>query len=110
MAQPQATTDDKIQLWSDRVAAWKQSGLSQHAYCEQQQLIYSTFAYWRGRLKKLEACDNSDSGVNFLPVTLKQESAAALTLWINDRHSIAINPGFDPELLARVVQTVQRIA
>ena len=110
MALPQATTERKRQLWSDRIASWKQSGLSQRAYCEQHQLVDSTFAYWRGRLKKMQAGHEQSGKVNFLPVTLKQESRTALTLRINGRHSIEINPGLDCELLAKVVQAVQRIA
>jgi hypothetical protein len=110
MVQPQAITADKIQLWSDRIAAWRQSGLTQRAFCEQQQLAFSTFAYWRGRLKKSQACDASDGKVHFLPVSLRQENARALTLRINGRHSIEIKAGFDPDLLARVVRTLESIA
>ena len=110
MAQSQSSTDRNIQLWSDRIASWKQSGLAQRAYCEQQQLVYSTFAYWRGRLKKLQGGHELEGKVNFLPVTLKQESSVSLILRINDRHTLEINPGFDPDLLAKVVQAVQRIA
>ena len=110
MVQPQAITADKIQLWSDRIAAWKQSGLTQRAFCEQQQLAFSTFAYWRGRLKQLQSADDRDGKVHFLPVTFKQDNATALTLHINGRHSIEIKAGFDPDLLARVVRTLESIA
>ena len=91
MAQPQTSTERKTQLWSDRIASWKQSGLTQRAYCEQHQLDYSTFAYWRGRLKKLQTVQEEEGKVNFIPVTLKQKKPTVLTLRINDRHSIDIN-------------------
>jgi hypothetical protein len=110
MAQRQTTLQRKTQLWSERIASWKQGGLSQRAFCDQQQLAFSTFTYWRGRLKKLNSGDDSDGEVNFLPVRFKQECAAPLTLRINDRHSIEITAGFDPELLARVVRTLKSIA
>jgi hypothetical protein len=109
MAQRQTTVQRNTQLWSERIASWKQSGLSQRAFCDQQQLAFSTFTYWRGRLKQLQA-DQEDAGVTFLPVSLKRERRAALTLRINDRHSIEITAGFDPELLARVVRTLESIA
>ncbi|WP_419606009.1 IS66 family insertion sequence element accessory protein TnpA, partial [Thiolapillus sp.] len=32
-------------FWQLHIAAWQQSGLTQKAYCEQQELRYSTFGY-----------------------------------------------------------------
>ncbi len=64
------SSGDKQRFWSDRVAAWKDSGLSQQKYCEQEQLTYTTFIYWRGRLKQL-ADDGAAAGkVNFVPVII----------------------------------------
>ena len=109
MDDQRAGSGDKQQRWSDRIAAWKASGLSQRQYCDQHQLTYSTFVYWRGRLKRLNG-DNLASGkVSFLPVALKQADQATLTLRINDRHSIEIRPGFDPGLLGKVIQAVQQV-
>ena len=33
-------------FWQLHIAAWQQSGLTQKAYCEHQELRYSTFGYW----------------------------------------------------------------
>ncbi|HBE92779.1 MAG TPA: hypothetical protein DDW55_09715 [Gammaproteobacteria bacterium] len=105
----QTITERKRRLWSDRIASWRQSGLSQRAYCEQHQLALGTFAYWRGRLKKLEAGDHAGKP-RFLPVTLKQQSHASLTLLINGRHQLEIKSDFDPDFLSKVVQAVQQVA
>jgi len=102
--------ENKQQLWSDRIAAWKASGLSQKQYCDQHKLTYSTFVYWRGRLKRLNGDDIASGKVSFLPIALKRERDSALTLRINDRHSIVIRPGFDPELLIQVIQAVEPVA
>lgn len=107
---PQPRSENKQQLWSDRIADWKDSGLSQKRYCLQHQLTYSTFVYWRGRLKRLNGDDPAPGKVNFLPVTLKQENQATLTLRVNGRYSIEIHPGFDPDLLGKVIQAVQQVA
>jgi hypothetical protein len=56
--------------------------MAQWAYCEQQQLVFSTFAYWPGRLKQLQSGNDSGRKVHFLPVTFKQESTLALALCI----------------------------
>ncbi len=55
MTQSQKNAEHRREIWSDTITSWKQSGLSQRAYCEQHQLALGTFAYWRGRLKKLDA-------------------------------------------------------
>ncbi|MBL0379563.1 MAG: hypothetical protein JKP90_07835 [Desulfofustis sp. PB-SRB1] len=44
--------DAKRSYWGDHIAGWKQSGLSQQAYCRKHQLSLSSFGYWRSRLKR----------------------------------------------------------
>ncbi len=108
MALSQTVTERKTQLWSSRIRSWQQSGLSQRAYCEQQQLVLGTFVYWRTRLKKLEA-DAPAHRPRLLPITIKQQSAASLTLLINGRHHLEIKPGFDPGFLTKIIQVVQEV-
>jgi len=103
------TPEDKCQLWSERIAAWKISGLSQQKYCDQTQLTYSTFVYWRGRLKRLESEDVDSGKVSFVPVKFKQEETSLLRLKIGDRYRIEIQQGFDPDLLNQVIQVVQQV-
>ncbi len=103
-------SENNHQLWAKKIAAWKTSGLTQRAYCDQHQLVYSTFVYWRGRLKQFKADDHASGKVSFLPVTLKHGSSTTLTLRINDQHSVEITPGFDPDLLGKVIQAVQKVA
>lgn len=103
------SSNHKQRFWSDKITAWKNSGLPQKKYCEQEQLTYTTFVYWRGRLKQL-ADDGSASGiVNFVPVMIKQESDAKLTLQINGLHGVDIRTGFDPVLLGQVIRVVQQV-
>ena len=109
MNDPLTNPHDKQRFWSDRITAWKDSGLPQKKYCDQEQLTYTTFVYWRGRLKQL-AGDSSASGkVHFAPVMISQEGDAKLTLQINGLHGVDIRPGFDPALLGQVIRVVQQI-
>jgi hypothetical protein len=109
MAKERQVITDKQTLWTKRIADWQSSGLSQGAFCEQHGLTYTTFVYWRGRLKKLEVRDDA-STVNFFPVRLKKDSQHSLTLKINGRHSIEIDTNFDSDLLTRVIQVVEQIS
>ncbi|QAU22803.1 hypothetical protein EO087_01400 [Dyella sp. M7H15-1] len=39
----------KQQFWQSHIEAWRKSGLSQSAYCNQQKLSLSSFGYWLHR-------------------------------------------------------------
>ncbi|WP_321528840.1 IS66 family insertion sequence element accessory protein TnpA [Sedimenticola selenatireducens] len=41
---------EKAVFWKAHFSDWKQSGLTQQAYCKQHDLKFSTFGYWRKRL------------------------------------------------------------
>jgi hypothetical protein len=40
------------QLWAERIAGWKASGLKQRAFCERESLSYKSFLWWRRRLRE----------------------------------------------------------
>ena len=39
----------KAAFWRRHLAAWRDSGLSQAAYCRRQDISLSSFGYWRGK-------------------------------------------------------------
>lgn len=67
MAQPKPT--DPSTFWQEHVTAWQASGLTQKAYCEEQDLRYSAFGYWVRKLHS-EANDRQAAAPGFVPVTL----------------------------------------
>ncbi len=107
MKAPKDSPEQKYQLWAQRIADWHTSGLSQQIYCDQKQLTYSTFVYWRGRLKQDKDNNTKKKKVNFLPVKLSNDSDSILTLKINGQHSVVIAQDFDPDLLRKIIQAVQ---
>ena len=40
----------KVAFWRRHLVAWRDSGLSQAAYCRPQDMSLSSFGYWRGKL------------------------------------------------------------
>jgi len=93
------------QRWFDRIETWKQSGLTQKAFCEQQQLGLGSFQRWRGIFMRGEKPEAS-SAVSFVPVNVTVDKASSLALLIDDQLRIEIPAGFDPVTLKQVVQAL----
>jgi len=93
------------QHWFDRIDTWKQSGLTQKAFCEQQQLGLGSFQRWRGIFMRGEKTGAS-SAVSFVPVNVTVDKASSLALLIDDQLRIEIPAGFDPVTLKQVVQAL----
>ena len=94
------------QRWFDRIEAWKQSDLTQKAFCEQQQLRLGSFQRWRGIFMRGEKPETS-SAVSFLPVNVTAVPTSSLALVIDDYLRVEIPAGFDPVTLKQVVQALQ---
>ena len=94
------------QRWFDHIETWKQSGLTQKAFCEQQQLGLGSFQRWRGVFMRGERPEVS-SAVSFLPVNVTAAPASSLALLIDDHLRIEIPAGFDPVTLKQVVPALQ---
>lgn len=46
------TTQERADFWQQQITAWLDSGLSGHAFCKSQALVYHQFAYWRKKLEQ----------------------------------------------------------
>ena len=90
--------------WQAHMEAWQRSGLSRAAYCRQHGINKNTFAYWRHRLKENAAPVKL---VQLPTGTVKQAEKASLRLVVNDRISIDVSDGFQPETLSRVLEVVR---
>jgi len=54
-------------LWEVHIESWKQSGLSQRAYCQQNGLQAHRFSYWKLKLLRTQSeCVDSASSSNFI--------------------------------------------
>lgn len=94
------------QRWFDHIEAWQQSGLTQKAFCKQQQLRLGSFLRWRGICKRERESQRSTT-MTFLPVNITVPEAASLALLLGDELRIEIPVGFDPATLTQVIQTLR---
>ena len=54
--------------WRAHIKTWQESGISQNAYCQQQQLRPNQFSYWK--LKLLGPSSKKSFNSNLVPVRL----------------------------------------
>jgi transposase-like protein len=71
------------------IELWKESGISQENYCNQNNLSFSTFKYWQKKFQSDSQGKNSKSLKPFIPVHIPQ--AITTNLAEADTHIISIN-------------------
>jgi len=90
-------------LWNDHSKAWKASGITQQAYCEQESISYRSFVYQHNRLMS----QSKKAPLNFIEA--KPESAiisshaAGLQLMLPNGIRIGIGAEINPVLLQTVL-------
>lgn len=86
-------------LWRDRVAAWRHSGMTVEAFCHDKPFAASTLRWWSSRLRKAPP-------LTFVEVrpraALSAPAPATLVVEIGAAR-VQLTEGFDPKLLASVV-------
>ncbi|HEY9119560.1 MAG TPA: hypothetical protein VIN33_07360 [Marinobacter sp.] len=94
------TQDEKFEYWQRHIDAWRRSGQLQRAFCEEHQLRYSTFSYWRTKLNRNRQVHNP-----WVPVSVSPSTAAVVHLPEGVRLEVPLSAL--GELLPMVVRTVR---
>lgn len=89
---------DLKQEWTEKIAAWRASGLSIAVWCRQHEQNYHRFLYWRRRLEPRQ-----QKAGGFVELTF---GTSPLLLSCNGL-TLHIQRGFDPELLRDVLSVVR---
>ena len=82
------TTQERADFLQQQITAWLDSGLSGHAFCKHQALVYHQFAYWR---KKLEQPADSDSLPGFARVAMPAPVATEVDLTLTLPNGVVIS-------------------
>jgi hypothetical protein len=91
------------QEWTEKLAAWRSSGLSIAAWCRQNNEGYHRFLYWR---KRLEGSPPAPAG-RFVELTLGP-ARSALCLECNGTY-LHVERGFDPGLLSDILSLLKQV-
>jgi hypothetical protein len=101
-------TSSQKKFWQHHIQAWQDSGLSQRAYCQKNNIKEYRFSHWKSRLAK-----NSVSGCfvrvpmpTHLPVPIKR---SALHVYSPNGFRVDVEEDFDPGLLKRLLAVLGEV-
>ena len=105
----------KASYWSEHIAVWQRSGLSQGAYCRRHGLCQSSMGYWRKRLETTAAKEGA-SFVTIVPVPLPASAQADCTtapepilVHVGNAFRLEIRGDFAAPVLEKLVRTLTRL-
>lgn len=103
------TNEKRSQFWKNHLKEWSQAGLSQNAYCRNNNLRPNQFTYWKNKFKQ------QDLPVDFVKITqnhfeevINHHSPKILRLNIHSEFQIEIPDGFSQTTLEQILQVVGR--
>ena len=95
--------------WQEHIDKWQQGKVSQKEYCHRNNIVFSTFRYWRSRLLK-----RPQSQQRFFPLTIttaeKSESGVQLLIGDKDRFRITVQDDFSEDALKKVITVLEEMA
>jgi hypothetical protein len=116
-------TTSRKPFWQEHLRAWSQSGLTQADYCRQHQLSAPAFGWWKRRLEGKPKAQKEPSNtkqtkrgdqpaVRFVEVQRPPDShaggsAAVYEVLLSRGRAIRVGHTFDPEVLKRLIATVE---
>ena len=119
-----AAPTSRREFWQAHVEAWRESGLTQRAYCREHELPEVQLSHWKHRLQ--EGRRRRDSKSQLIPVRVIEGSAACaehshwhrprsddrrsdLTLVLSNGWRLEIGEGFKPATLSRVLEALRHV-
>ena len=104
---------ERARYWSDLVAAWSRSGLSQAEFCRRRGVKVASLAWWKRQLHKPDGDLPKRRGrppktaSRFVEVRLAGVSSATYEVVLARGRSIRVPSQFDPETLSRLITAVE---
>ena len=108
MTQWQSNRAEKRSYWADQIRRWRESGLTQVAYCRLHEVNRHRLIYWRKQLsEKAPSSSLVEISLNRPPhdETLHDSS---LRLLIGNRYRIEVARGFDFGILHQLIYVLEQ--
>ena len=99
---------ERARYWSDLIAAWAQSGLSQVEFCQQHGLALSTLARYRTRRRQQQRGDRSPGRWVAVELASPQPADRGLAVVLANGRRVEVGRGFDAGTLAQLVSVLER--
>ena len=92
------------QHWQSIIDDWKQTNLSQTAYCQQRNINIQQFYSWKSKLKAIKNPTPTAPAASFLPVVRDQPSESDASLRIHCNNAvIELTHTTDPTLFKKAI-------
>ena len=106
--------------WRDVLARWADSGLTQSAFCRQQELSRASFGWWKRELARRDAearpSTTGQAALSFIPLQVKAASAAIdsrrcarIEVVLGGHRRVRVDGDFDEGVLTKVVRVLEAI-
>jgi hypothetical protein len=81
----------KREQWTALVDEWRQSGLSQKAFCQQRQLNLHSLQYWRKILAQSESSEtHSEKDNGFIPLFLAEPAVTEVRIALSNQFKLEV--------------------
>ena len=108
MTQWQANRVEKRSYWEDQIRRWRESGLTQIAYCRLHEVNRHRLIYRRKQLsEKAPSSSLVEISVNRPPHDENLHDSS-LRLLIGNRYRIEVTRGFDPGVLHQLIYVLEQ--
>lgn len=96
----------KQELWDERIESFLASGLSQRAWCQEQELPEHQLRYWLYKYQARTVQPATNRWVSMDPASTTSMSGVSLRV---GNISLDVEPGFDQQVLADVLRSLTTI-
>lgn len=98
------TAQERTHFWQQQITAWQASGLSGPAFCQQRNLTYHQFVYWRKKQDSAEPGQPDSAGFARVTTSPALGACGELTLSLPNGVSIAGLHAGNVELLGAILR------
>ena len=99
---------ERERTWREHLAAWKNSGLSQAAYCRQHGLMQSDFSWWKREIVRRDQGASTPPAFVPMQVALAPVESRGFELLLRGGHTLRFDARVDPAALSRIVRVLER--